>query len=217
MAVRFGPFTLDLAQRLLTRDGQPVHLAPKAFDVLARLVAEGPRAVPKDELLATVWRDVFVTESTLSTTIRDLRKALGDDAGEPRFIRTVFAFGFAFVADVADETAPAPAAASIWRLVGEHVDLPLLVGANVVGRGAPDVLAIDTPTISRRHARLTVTQGLVTCEDLDSKNGTWVGTTRVTTAVPVRDGDAIRFGAVLTTLRRLGPASTESMPLVEPP
>lgn len=217
MAVRFGSFTLDLAQRLLVRDGHPVHLAPKAFDVLALLVAERPRAVPKDEILAAVWRDVFVTESTLSTTIRDLRKALDDDATEPRYVRTVFGFGFAFVGgdDRATSPAAAPATAPVdsgWRLVGVSNDVTLRVGANVVGRSGPGILALDGPTVSRRHACLTVTDG-VTCEDLGSKNGTWIGVTRVTTAVAVGEGDEIRFGSVLVVLRRRGPVSTETMAL----
>ena len=208
MAVRFGPFTLDLAQRLLTRDGQPVHLAPKAFDVLARLVAERPRAVPKDEILAAVWRDVFVTESTLSTTIRDLRKALDDDATEPRYLRTVFGFGFAFVGG--DDRATA-SVHSGWRIVAAGADLPLRVGANVVGRSGDDTLAIDAPTISRRHACLTVTDHGVTCEDLGSKNGTWIGAARVTTPVALGEGDEIRLGSVVVVLRRQGPLSTETM------
>lgn len=216
MAVRFGPFTLDVAQRLMVRDGQPVHLAPKAFDVLALLVAQGPRAVPKDEILSTVWREVFVTESTLSTTIRDLRKALDDDAAEPRFIRTVFAFGYAFVGetDGAGHTAPTPSsglADSGWRLITASLDLPLREGANVVGRTGPDLLAIDAPTISRRHACLTVTGESVTCEDLGSKNGTWIGSTRVTTPVAVGEGDELRFGSAVVMLRRRGPLSTETM------
>jgi len=217
MTASFGGFVLDVPQRLLRRGSQVVHLPPKAFDVLTLLVAERPRAVPKDEILATVWRDVFVTESTLSTAVRDIRRALDDDADEPQFIRTAYAFGYAFMADVdASEsrdravTSPPPA----WRLVLEGASFDLVDGANVVGRdaaGATGVIVIDAPTISRRHACLRVTPEGVTCEDLGSKNGTWHGTTPVTTPVLVADGDEIRLGAVVAVLRRQLATSTETM------
>lgn len=215
MVLRFGPFALDVPRRLLTRDGHAVHLTPKAFDVLTLLVTQRPRAVPKDEVLSTVWRGVFVTESTLATTIRDLRHALDDDASEPRYIRTVYAFGHAFVAEAesaGDAAGPEP---SPWRLVSDGGDVPLHLGANVVGRVEPGVLTIDAPTISRRHARLTVTAVSVTCEDLGSKNGTWIGTARVTAPTAAQDGDEIRFGSVVTVLRRRGTASTQTMAVLE--
>ena len=216
MVLHFGPFTLDLGQRRLVRDGGESHLAPKAFDTLALLVAQRPRAVSKDEILSTVWAGVFVTESTLATTIRDLRRVLDDRADEPTYIRTSFAFGYAFVAEVtvgADR--PAADAPSPWRLVCDRTILPLRTGSNIVGRGLPGGVTLDAPTISRSHARLTVAGAQVVCEDLESKNGTWIGTTRVTTPTIVGDGDEIRFGAVVVVLRLVPPLSTQAMPAGE--
>ncbi|MEZ5283718.1 MAG: winged helix-turn-helix domain-containing protein [Vicinamibacterales bacterium] len=208
MRISFDPFTLDLVQRRLLRDGLDVHVPPKAFDVLALLVAQRPRAVSKHEIFATAWPGVFVGDATLTTTIRDLRRALDDVAEEPRFIRTVYGFGYAFVADVGASLQPAgPDAASGWQLVHEGRTIHLREGANVVGRTGADVV-IEAPSVSRRHARLVVHGTRVSCEDLGSKNGTWVGPTRVEAPAHVEDGAELRFGAVVVLLRRRIPAAT---------
>lgn len=211
MVLRFGPYVLDAPQRRLLKDGQDVPLTPRAFDVLALLAAERPRALAKDEILARVWQGVFVSDSTLATTIRDLRRALDDDADAPRYIRTAYAFGYAFVGEAVG-LVPGADGASPWRLVLHDRELVLRYGVNVVGRDEADVLAIDAPTISRRHARLTAAADAVTCEDLGSKNGTWIGTSRVTAPQAAVDGDELRFGAVLAVLRRRETKETEAIP-----
>lgn len=210
MVLRFGPYVLDVPQRRLLKDGQDVPLTPKAFDVLALLAAERPRALAKDEILARVWQGVFVSDSTLATTIRDLRRALDDDADAPRYIRTAYAFGYAFIGEAAGP-ATGVDGASPWRLVLHDRQLVLRYGVNVVGRDEADVLTIDAPTISRRHARLLAAAHGVTCEDLGSKNGTWIGTSRVTTLRAAGDGDELRFGAVVAVLRRCDAKETETM------
>jgi adenylate cyclase len=111
---RFGEFELDLDRYELRRDGESVKSEPRVLEVLQYLIERRERVVPKEELLDSIWRDVHVSESALTTTIRDARRALGDSSGEPRWIRTVYGRGFRFVGDVADaaiETPPpAPAA-----------------------------------------------------------------------------------------------------------
>src|ERR1700752_5180986 len=101
----FGPFQLDLNDRLLTRAGEVVSLRPKATEILARLVMNAGQVIKRDELLKEVWPDTFVEESNLSQTIFTLRKALGDDRSEPRYIETVPRRGYRFVAAVRDEEA----------------------------------------------------------------------------------------------------------------
>src|SRR6476469_6440377 len=108
MLVRFGEFALDLSRRELTRAGESLHLPPKAFQLLTILVEERPRAVAKADLQERLWPDTFVTEGNLATLVTELRSALGDDAREPRFIRTVYGFGYSFEADVKHETVVAP-------------------------------------------------------------------------------------------------------------
>ena len=76
----FGPFVLDATRRALWRDGRPVALQPKAFDMLVRLIEHRDTVLTKYELLGELWPDTFVDEANLSQNIYVLRKALGQDA-----------------------------------------------------------------------------------------------------------------------------------------
>jgi DNA-binding winged helix-turn-helix (wHTH) protein len=101
----FGRFRLDFQNERLTRDGQAVHLRPKAFAMLAHLAASAGRLVTKDQLLESLWPDVFVGDSALKTCMREIRDALGDDARQPAFIETAHRRGYRFIARV-DAVAP---------------------------------------------------------------------------------------------------------------
>jgi Tol biopolymer transport system component/DNA-binding winged helix-turn-helix (wHTH) protein len=105
----FGPFRLDLKERMLLRDGAYIPLTPKAFETLAVLVEHSGRIVDKDELLRLVWPDTFVEEATLAKNVSILRKALGEAEGH-RYIDTVPKRGYRFVAEVRMTEAPAEAA-----------------------------------------------------------------------------------------------------------
>src|ERR1041384_5937937 len=94
--VEFGPFQADFHARLLLRDGQVVPLPPKAFDVLLALGESEGRAVTRDELMTRVWGDAFVEEGNLTQMISVLRKALGDDAQESRYVVTIPRRGYRF-------------------------------------------------------------------------------------------------------------------------
>src|SRR5215212_4238310 len=96
----FGPFLLDPAERVLTREGQPVPLTPKAFDLLVVLVENGGHLLGKKDLMEAVWPDSFVEEGNLTFTISSLRKALGEDRKEHQYIETVPRSGYRFVAGV---------------------------------------------------------------------------------------------------------------------
>jgi len=99
----FGPFLLDAAERLLSRDGEVVPLSPKAFDLLLAMVERYGRLIEKDDLMRLVWPDTFVEEANLSYTISMIRKALGDSGGQ--FIATVPKHGYRFMAEVRLERA----------------------------------------------------------------------------------------------------------------
>ena len=88
-----------------------LKLTPRAFAVLRHLVEHRERLITKEELLTTVWRDAVVSDAALASCIRDLRKALGDSSGAPRYIQTVHRRGFRFVGPVAG---PACAADRWW-------------------------------------------------------------------------------------------------------
>ena len=96
----FGTFRLDVAERLLSRDGQRLPLSEKAFDTLCVLVRRGNRLVRKDELLNEVWPDAIVEENNLDKNISLLRQVLGERSGEGKFIETVRGHGFRFVPEV---------------------------------------------------------------------------------------------------------------------
>jgi DNA-binding winged helix-turn-helix (wHTH) protein/TolB-like protein/Flp pilus assembly protein TadD len=107
----FGPYRLDAHERRLLRDGEPVPLPPRAFDLLLALVARAGSLATKEELLSEVWAGTFVEEVNLSYTVSLLRKALGEEG----YIETVPKSGYRFIAPVSvlsaaavDTTSPDP-------------------------------------------------------------------------------------------------------------
>src|ERR1051325_3304688 len=96
----FGPYQLDPGKRILTREGEGLQLTPKATEILIMLVKHAGELVEKDELLKEVWPDTFVEEANLSQNIFTLRRALGDDRAEQRYIETVAKRGYRLLASV---------------------------------------------------------------------------------------------------------------------
>jgi DNA-binding winged helix-turn-helix (wHTH) protein len=97
---RFGAFTLDVANRELRRGEERLELSARYFDACALLVREHGRLVAKERLFEEVWADVVVSDSALTQCIKEIRRQLGDDAVNPRFIQTVPRHGYRFIADV---------------------------------------------------------------------------------------------------------------------
>src|SRR3954470_7123073 len=101
--VRFADFTLDSSTRqLLHRARGEVRLSPKAFDLLAALVAQRPAVVDKADLHRRIWPDTHVVEANLNVLVAEIRRALDDSRQDARFIRTVHAVGYAFCAEAID-------------------------------------------------------------------------------------------------------------------
>ena len=96
----FGPFLLDPRERVLSCDGTIVSLTPKAFETLLCLVRNQGRVLTKDELLKQIWPDTFVEEVNLAVNISAIRKALGENPQDCRFIATVPGRGYRFIAEV---------------------------------------------------------------------------------------------------------------------
>jgi DNA-binding winged helix-turn-helix (wHTH) protein/tetratricopeptide (TPR) repeat protein len=114
----FGPFRLDVVERILARAGEPVALPPRAFDLLVALVRRAGRLVRKEELLDELWPDLVVVEANLSQNVWLLRRALGEAEAGPLYVQTVPKAGYRFVAPVARldaEPAAIPAAAPAAR------------------------------------------------------------------------------------------------------
>jgi DNA-binding winged helix-turn-helix (wHTH) protein len=211
--VQFSDFAVDFGTRQLLRGAEAIHVGPKAFELLELLLKSRPRALSKSQLQNQLWPRTFVSESNLTSLVAELRTALGDKARQPRFIRTVYGFGYAFsgrAADLADNGGATPARGVRLRLFLENREIALREGENLLGREDEGVAWLESPTVSRRHARILVSGGKATLEDLGSKNGTFVRGRRLTMPSPLSDGDEIRVGQVRMTFRVLAPVSTRT-------
>jgi DNA-binding winged helix-turn-helix (wHTH) protein/TolB-like protein len=98
----FGPFRVDDAEQQLLRDGEEIELTPKAFGVLLVLVRNQGHVVGKEDFMREVWPDSVVEDKNITDNISILRQALGDDAREPRYIKTVQRKGYRFVCEVTE-------------------------------------------------------------------------------------------------------------------
>jgi DNA-binding winged helix-turn-helix (wHTH) protein len=214
MRFTFSGCALDPESREIFRDGKPIALPPKAFQLLEILVRNRPNAVSKARIHAELWPDTFVSDANLANLVAHLRAALGDEARHPRIIRTVQRFGYAFAAKV-EELVSSPAGngeAATFRLIWGDREIELREGENILGREPGAAAWIDVHSVSRHHARIVVSGGAATLEDMGSKNGTFLRGETITTPRPLNDGDRLRIGTVEMTVRRFeGGISTESV------
>ena len=104
----FGDFELDQERRQLLRSGEPVPLQPKAYELLSLLLQRRPRVLSRAQIRDVIWPGTYVSESTLAVVVTGLRQALGDDARQPRFIRTVHRFGYAFCGEARESKNGSP-------------------------------------------------------------------------------------------------------------
>jgi class 3 adenylate cyclase len=156
MIYRFGAHELDVDLYELRRHGTVVELEPQVFDVLAHLVQHRDRVVSKAELLDEVWGDRFVSESALTSRMKQARRAIGDDGRAQHTIRTVHSRGYRFVSEVTEvaaaaHTEPAPATPAggsgpEYRPRGAPVQYAKSSGVNiafqVTGKGPPDLVLV---------------------------------------------------------------------------
>ena len=207
MTFRFADCTLDTSARTLVHRGESVHLAPKAFELLQLLVENRPRALSKAELLDRVWPGVFVSDASLAKVVSQIRQAIGDADASPA-IRTVHGYGYAFDAALETQEPPrSPVRAEgrpvCWFFCGAR-EFPLPEGEHIVGREPEASICLDSPKVSRRHARLIVSATGATLEDLGSKNGSFVGGIRITGPTALQSGDEACIGPFRLTYRTGG-------------
>ena len=189
--VFIGAFAFDADRRQLIGGDGAVALSSKEFELLSLLVSKRPNAVSKDEIQDALWPRTTVTETSLTTLVKELRTKLGQEGREGPPIRTVHGFGYALEDDGAASTqAAAP------RLLRGAAEIRLASPELILGRepGLPGT--IDDASVSRRHARLRWDDTGVFLADLGSKNGTFVKGVRVSEPVSLEDGDEIRLGLV---------------------
>lgn len=162
--LRFGRGAIDISARLLEWDGESQHLEPQAFDLLAYLVEHSDRVVPKTELLDEVWGDQFVSESALTTRVKEIRRVLADDGTRQRVIKNFRGRGYRFVVEIDDrgqisnltrDQTAATYAAHATSLLGRDADidetLRLLETAKVVTLVGPG--GVGKTSVARDIAR----------------------------------------------------------------
>jgi hypothetical protein len=177
------------------------------------LLERRPQAVPRGQLQERLWPKTFVADTSLRRVIAEIRAALDDDERRPRFIRTVRGFGYAFCGAAEEEGAGRRAeSTAACRLEWGKREIPLREGENILGRMDDAVAWIDSSNVSRRHARIVVSGGRATIEDLGSKNGTSVSGRRIDRPTLLASGDEIALGPARMTFRAFhgtGPTETE--------
>ena len=204
MRVSFGKCVLDSETRELFADGEVVHLQPKALQLLELLLMSRPKALTKEVIHEKLWAGTFVSDGTLTSLIAEIRNAIGDEARHSRFIRTVQRHGYAFCGaaqEVREPAAPAAGQKSMCWLARGRRRYTLVLGESIIGRDPGAAVFLDDRSVSRRHARIVVSEGGATLEDLGSKNGTQVGSRKVESPVPLADESQIRIGSVALTFR----------------
>jgi DNA-binding winged helix-turn-helix (wHTH) protein len=205
MRIGFGDFIFDSETKELLRQDRSVSLSPKAFQLLEILIESRPKALSKSQLHDRLWPKTFVVEANLSNLIGEIRRLLDDDPRQPRYVRTVHRFGYAFRAHTVD-LARSDISGVVCRLIWAGGSATLREGEHIVGRDADAAVFLDSPSVSRRHARIRIADGHATFEDLGSKNGSSVGGRRTHEPVPLADGDVITTGVIELTFRIVRPA-----------
>ena len=208
MKARFDGFVIDSETRQLTREGDEIHLSPKAFAVLCALVEKRPNVVPKADLFGQIWPDVFVVEGNLrcwsarsavrSATTRRSR----DSSGPCTASATRSARRPPISIARAAAGAPAPGAARFW-LTWKTQTFALGEGDSIIGRDPRSQVWLDHSGVSRRHAQIHIGAGAERpiLTDLGSTNGTFVNGERVDGPTPLADGDVIKVGSVSVKFR----------------
>ena len=141
----FGRFRLKMAERVLLREGEPVPLTPKVFDILITLVENSGRVVEKDDLMKKVWPSTYVEEGNLTQNVSLLRKALGESAGGAQFIETVPRRGYRFVAPISESFSDSSPSLST------QVETPIASNGNGGHEFPPSVLE-STPNVAETSA-----------------------------------------------------------------
>ena len=169
MRVVFGACEFDTLRHALLRHGRPTPLSPRAFRLLEILSIGGRTLSRKTSFWRVLWPETFVgPDAGLHNLVAEVRAAIGDTPRAAQFIRTVPRFGYAFHGEA--RPASATAVDAVERgLPGPHLisrrrEWRLSEGPNDVGRDRDCAVSIDSPSVSRRHARVVVTSGAATIE-----------------------------------------------------
>ena len=202
MRICFAEYSLDTDARQLFHGAREIHLSPKAFELLKLLAEHRPRALSKQELLDKIWPGVFVSDASLARAVSEIRDAISDHSRSDGFVQTVHGYGYRFATVGVVEASPPPAVEGpVCWLIGRNLEFGMLDGDHVVGREPGVSIRLDSPKVSRNHARLVVKGRNVSIEDLASKNGTFVGGVRISETTQLKPGDEIQIGPIRLQLK----------------
>lgn len=196
MRVRFDDFVFDRESGSLTRSGLDRPLSRRAFELLGMLLERRPRAATHEELRDTLWSTSTTTSAvSLTRLVTELRRVLGDDPQQPRYVSTVHGVGYAFCGP-ANDTQPLPVTPVLpeCALVWDERTFPLTEAECLIGRTADCHVVVDSPAVSRRHACVRIGADGATVEDLGSRNGTLLRGQRITGRTPLNPGDVLGVG-----------------------
>lgn len=167
------------------------------MEVLAFFSKRVGIVVSKRDIVDAVWPGGFVADNTVTHAIQELRAALGDETASPRYIETVHRRGYRLISPVEgvrEADCRGVFGQARFMLVGENCEVYLTEGENIIGRSDDVQVFVDSPKVSRHHARIMVAPPGAVIEDLGSKNGTFVGSKRIREATPIKVGDVLRIG-----------------------
>jgi DNA-binding winged helix-turn-helix (wHTH) protein len=214
-----------------------VHLEPKTMAVLVCLADRAGDVVSRRELVDRVWAAEFISDSSLTHAVADLRRALEDDARAPRIIETIPKRGYRLIPQTRETTpqretnrgsdgVAQPLAVIVGNeaRLGSHIrsedsdhhllvgdqEIPLTRSSVVFGRGLEADIQFRVPEVSRLHARLDVGANEAVLEDLGSKNGTHVNSRRIDGALRLLSGDSIGIASTEMVYRWLSVEPTRT-------
>ena len=206
--LHFGECLLDRDARTLHTGGRPVHLTPKAFQLLELLLEARPRVVRKLELRDRLWPDCHVSNATVTAVVAELRAAIGADARTGRLIRTAHGIGYAFAGAVARVVDRSSAGAHI---VWAGHDVEVFEGECLMGRAPDCAIRLHDRRVSRHHARLVALPNGLAIEDCGSRHGTQVNGIPVAGRVLLRDQDVISVGGLDLCVDMPGAGTTSTL------
>jgi DNA-binding winged helix-turn-helix (wHTH) protein len=226
--IGFAEFELDVGAYVLRRQDEALRLEKMPMEVLILLVQRAGTLVQRSEIQERLWgSDVYVEhDSAINTALRKIRRTLGDDAEHPRFVETVVGKGYRFIAPIESDGSPQaqPSAShgrssARWQPVFPSYSVTrgkqefiLEAGATVFGRDPTAGVYVDHPSVSRRHACVSVGSEGAVLEDLKSRNGTFINGRRIDGPTKIDHGGLIGLGPItLTFVVRSAPASTQAM------
>ena len=197
---RIGDWQVFPKLNRISRNQDTVHLEPRLMELLVYFSHHPGKVLSKNDIIDTVWNQQIVANSALSKSLALLRRAIGDDARRPTYIETIHKRGYRLIAEIEglesiEEVADEVATGNFVR-VGER-EIVLHEGENTIGRMPEATVCIDSPKISRCHARIVVDESTATLEDAGSKNGTFLAGKKLTEPEILAGGDEIFVGSIM--------------------